>query len=183
MRIESAQVAQILGAKAIHKIANNDDGAVTMPKIPSKFILTGLIAAGRSSVALIAFDGKPARAYRVGARVDEGLVLQSVDKRSARLGSTVKATATLTLELPSKPGPVVVSAFIPAPRAMVPAAPIVVPSNTVGMSTQPLTELGAGQTVATDQMLNLPKAIRMRGLPGAPPVAADGAVPADPVRN
>lgn len=37
-------------------------------------------------IALIAVDGKPPRPYRIGAAVDEALVLLSVAPRSARLG-------------------------------------------------------------------------------------------------
>ena len=97
LRVDTAQVALLLGAKASNTVANNDSVALTLPKNPSKYVLTGLISAGRSSVALIAFDGKSARAYRVGAKVDDGLVLQSVDKRGAHLGPQSGAPATLTL--------------------------------------------------------------------------------------
>jgi general secretion pathway protein C len=51
-------------------------------------------------MALIAVDGKPARPFRVGATIDEGLVLQAVEGRRARLGPGVDAPSTLTLELP-----------------------------------------------------------------------------------
>ena len=198
LRVDSAQVAQLLGAKATNAVASNDGIAVTLPQMPSKYVLTGLISAGRASVALIAFDGKTARAYRVGARVDEGLVLQSVDKRGAHLGPTAKAPATLTLELPSKPGPVVVSNYTPA----APPAPIIVPpsiSNIMGGSLPPvqsglnaalaapapLTEQGTLQNAATDPSQGLPRANRMRGLTGAPPPApaADAGVPTEPARN
>lgn len=203
LRVDSAQVAQLLGAKATNAVASNDGIGVTLPKTPSKYVLTGLISAGRASVALIAFDGKSARAYRVGARVDEGLVLQSVDKRGANLGPTAKAPATLTLELPSKPGPVVVSNYTPATPPVAPAPPIIVPpsiSNIMGGALPaiqaglsaigapppaPLTEQGAVQSAATDPSQGLPRANRMRGLTGAPPPApaADGAAPTEPARN
>jgi general secretion pathway protein C len=213
VRVDTAQVAQLLGAKATNAVANNDGGALTLPKIPTKYVLTGLIAAGRASVALIAFDGKSARAYRVGAKVDEGLVLQSVDKKSANLGPTAKAPATLTLELPTKPGPVVVSAYTPASPPAQAAPPIIVPPsisnimggalptmqgglNAIGVAaaplnqapnqplSQPLTEQGTVQNAATDPSQGLPRANRLRGLPGAPPPpAADGAAPAEQARN
>jgi general secretion pathway protein C len=38
----------------------------------------------------------------VGAVVDEGLVLQSLDPRQARLGASVDGPATLTLDMPAK---------------------------------------------------------------------------------
>ena len=52
--------------------------------------------------ALIAVDGQPAKPFRVGAVVDEGLVLQSLHPRQARLGASVDGPATLTLDMPAK---------------------------------------------------------------------------------
>jgi general secretion pathway protein C len=42
--------------------------------------------AGREGLALIAVDGKPARAYRVGALIEGTHVLKSVSARGALLG-------------------------------------------------------------------------------------------------
>ena len=50
-------------------------------------------------LALIAVDGKPPRPYRVGARLDRNLVLQSVAPRSAAIGPAEGATA-VKLDLP-----------------------------------------------------------------------------------
>ena len=72
--------------------------------LASRFALIGVLA-GRSSgggAALIAVDGKPAKPFRVGTAVDEGLVLQSLDPRQARLGASVDGPATLTLDMPAK---------------------------------------------------------------------------------
>jgi general secretion pathway protein C len=49
-------------------------------------------------------DGKPARAYRVGADLDGGWVLQAVGQRSASLGPAGAAPA-VQLELPALPTP------------------------------------------------------------------------------
>lgn len=67
----------------------------------SRFALLGVVA-GRSQqgAALIAVDGRPARPYRVGSRVDEGLVLQSVQSRRAVLAASMDGPAVVTLELP-----------------------------------------------------------------------------------
>ncbi len=56
-----------------------------------RFRLLGVVApraaqAGAPGVALIATDGKPAKAYRVGAVVEGELVLQAVRSRGASLG-------------------------------------------------------------------------------------------------
>ena len=72
--------------------------------------MIGLIApksidAGREQgVALLAIDGKPPRAYRVGARVDQALVLQSVAGRTAAIGP-VRGAPAVQLELPVLPPP------------------------------------------------------------------------------
>ena len=52
--------------------------------------------------ALIAVDGKPAKPFRVGAAVDEGLVLQALGPRQAQLGRDADGPATLTLDMPLK---------------------------------------------------------------------------------
>jgi general secretion pathway protein C len=81
--------------------------------LASRFKLVGVIApkarANASAeptrgVALIALDGKPARAFRVGSRVDGELMLQSVAQRSAQIGAANGAVA-LRLELAPLPAP------------------------------------------------------------------------------
>src|SRR5687768_17617348 len=56
--------------------------AVAAPQAASRFKLLGIVApkvaSSTNGVALIAVDGKMAKAYPVGARVDNDLVLQSV---------------------------------------------------------------------------------------------------------
>ena len=67
----------------------------------SRFKLMGVVAEhSQGGYALISVDGKPAKPYRVGAQVDDGLVLQSVAPRSAALAARVDVPASLTLELP-----------------------------------------------------------------------------------
>ena len=55
-------------------------------------------------VALIAVDGKPAKAYAVGSRLDGELVLQAVSLRTASIG-TAQGAMAVTLELPPLPPP------------------------------------------------------------------------------
>lgn len=87
-------LARLLGGTA-------PQAAQTAPAA-SRFALVGVLAGqgGGSGAALIAVDGKPARPYRVGARVDEALVLQALDARTARLGPALEAPASVTLEMP-----------------------------------------------------------------------------------
>lgn len=76
--------------------------AAPTPAIASRFNLIGVVAEARSGsgAALIAVDGKPPRPYRVGALVDEGLVLQSVQGRRAVLATQPGGAPVVTLELP-----------------------------------------------------------------------------------
>ena len=63
--------------------------------------LVGVVASGsQMGTALISVDGKPARPYRVGATVEDGLVLQSVGPRRASLATSVNGPPSLTIELP-----------------------------------------------------------------------------------
>ena len=67
----------------------------------SRFKLIGVVAdRSQGGYALISVDGKPAKPYRVGVQVDDGLVLQSVAPRSAALAARVDAPASVTLDLP-----------------------------------------------------------------------------------
>ncbi len=67
----------------------------------SRMALVGVVADGKNGgSALISIDGKPARPYRVGSRVDESLLLQSVGPRRALLAADLQGPASLTLELP-----------------------------------------------------------------------------------
>ena len=74
---------------------------------------------GAYGLALIAVDGKPPRAFAVGAKLDTDLVLQSVGLRTASLGSPQGARSVL-LELPALPAPA--TGVLPPPGAA-PAAP------------------------------------------------------------
>lgn len=76
---------------------------VAAPEAASRFRLLGIVApknpSASSGVALIAVDGKMAKAFSVGARLDGDLVLKSVSLRSASIASG-EGAPTITLELP-----------------------------------------------------------------------------------
>jgi general secretion pathway protein C len=108
------------------------------PPPDSRFQLIGVVAAraalgqGRASVALIAVDGKPPRAYRVGNVIDGQTVLQGVQTRGATLGPRGGA-AVVSLQMPPLP---VAATGVPGGNAAAPGAgpggfsvpqPIVVP--------------------------------------------------------
>jgi general secretion pathway protein C len=118
------------------------------PELASRFKLIGVMApkpapgqpASDAGLALIAIDGKPARAFAPGARVDGEMVLQSVSLRTAAIGPA-QGAAALTLEVPRLPAPATgtlapvsnnagPTAPRPAPPPAVPAAqpaPVPVP--------------------------------------------------------
>lgn len=83
--------------------------AAPPPGAAERLRLLGVVAArsaraGAPGVALIAVDGKSPRALRVGAVVDEGLVVQAVLPRAVAIGPRGGPT-TLRLELPALPPP------------------------------------------------------------------------------
>ncbi|MEP6790703.1 MAG: type II secretion system protein N [Ramlibacter sp.] len=93
--VDPAAVARLLGA------APQLMAATPVASLNSRFSLVGVVAAhSRRGAALIAVDGKPARPFRVGSAVDEGLLLQSVEGRRAVLAASAGGPAVLTLELP-----------------------------------------------------------------------------------
>lgn len=95
---EPAAIAALLGA------APAASAQPVAPSLASRFNLTGVVAgASGAGAALISVDGKPPKPYRVGAAVEEGLLLQAVQGRRALLGPAPKGPAALTLELPAPP--------------------------------------------------------------------------------
>ena len=97
------------------------------PAADARFQLVGVVSprsaqAAREGLALIAVDGKPARAYRVGAVVDGANVLQSVSARGATLGPRDGAPViSLTL---APPAPAATGVLPPAAPRGSPALPV-----------------------------------------------------------
>jgi general secretion pathway protein C len=99
------------------------------PEQSSRFQLLGVVAPrvkGAPGIALIAVDGKPPRAYRLGAAVDGDMVLQDVQARGVSLGPPGGAAA-VRLELP--PLAAAATGALPPPSfgAAVPPPPAAVP--------------------------------------------------------
>ena len=92
---DPAVVARLLGSSPT--VA----AAAPVASLSSRFVLTGVVASrSHQGAALIAVDGRPAKPFRVGTAVDEGLLLQSVESRRAVLAASAQGPAVLTLELP-----------------------------------------------------------------------------------
>lgn len=95
---DAAAVARALGA-----VAPPAPAGETAPVAAPRYRLLGLVAQpGQRGAALIEVDGQP-RPYEVGATLGGGLVLQSVDRRSVRLGTALDGPTTLELSLPATP--------------------------------------------------------------------------------
>ena len=93
--VDVSAAARSLGAAPVQ--------AVAAPTFASRFQLQGVMAGGPDAgAALIAVDGKPAKPYRVGAVVADGMVLQSAQGRRISLGASIDGPQALVLELPAK---------------------------------------------------------------------------------
>jgi len=107
-------VARLLGA------VSASEAAPAAPEAASRFALSGVVADPfNQGAALISIDGKPPRPFRVGSRVGDGYVLQSVGVRSATLGASVSGPAAFTLQLPVR-APISVGS--PVPTGITPTA-------------------------------------------------------------
>lgn len=99
------------------------------PAPDARFQLLGVLSprspqAAREGVALIAVDGKPPRAYRIGAVVDGQNVLKSVNPRGATLGPRDGA-ALVALNL--APPPPAATGTLPPPQGA--GGPVMPPPN------------------------------------------------------
>ncbi|MCU0919850.1 MAG: hypothetical protein MUF16_05870 [Burkholderiaceae bacterium] len=127
----------------------------------ARFRLIGVVApraaaAHAEGLALIATEGRPPKAYRVGAAVDGELVLLGVHSRGASLGPRGQA-AQVALELPALPPPT--TGTLPGSAFAVPTAraPAAMPAQRPQQPQQP----------------QQPQALPMAPVPG--PIDADDA--------
>lgn len=95
LQVDASALAKALGAVAMPA------AAPAAAPVSSRYALLGVLA-GRDSgagSAVIAVGGQPAKSFRVGDTVEDGVVLQSLAAREARLGSSMQGPATTVLEL------------------------------------------------------------------------------------
>jgi general secretion pathway protein C len=123
---------RVLGAAPVESAASRPVAAA--PELSARFKLLGVMApkageragsTAKQGLALIAMDGKPARAYAVGARLDGDLVLKSVSLRTATIGSTQGAAAAV-LEVPALLAPA--TGTLPAAPSMATPSPLPPPA-------------------------------------------------------
>lgn len=99
---DAASVARVLG---VVQAAPADTTASAPPPLASRFQLLGAVSTGGAhGAALIAIDGQPPKPYRVGAELEGGVVLQSVQRRSVRLVPAGGGQQGFELSLPTPPG-------------------------------------------------------------------------------
>jgi general secretion pathway protein C len=143
--VARGDLLRLLGTPAEPVVVEPEPVPVARPD--ARFALLGVVSpqADRSQaggVALIAIDGQPARAYRVGGPVEGDTVLLSVHPRGARLGPR-GGEPTIALDLPPPTaaatgvpagfggpgGAPVPTRFVPPPRPPGSAAPMVMPQS------------------------------------------------------
>lgn len=142
--VGAGDLTRLLGAPPLAAMV-----AAAAPEASSRFRLLGIMApkhvragAAQSGLALIAVDGKPARAYSVGSHLDSDLVLQSVSLRTASIGPA-QGAQTVMLEIPRLPAaatgtlppvgspvpPASLSGAAPIQPTLLPQPPIIVPAT------------------------------------------------------
>ena len=95
---DPAALARVLGGGLV---APAEQTAPLAAATVNRLTLIGVVSTRRQAgTALISIDGKPARPYRVGAKVEDGLVLYSVGPRRASLAASANGPASVTIELP-----------------------------------------------------------------------------------
>lgn len=106
--VDSAALARALGgglpSAGTSTIAAMAPESVPNSIIASRFVITGIVLGkpASQSLALIGVDAKPARPFRLGAQVADGIVIQSMRTRDVVLSTTKGAASAskITLELP-----------------------------------------------------------------------------------
>jgi general secretion pathway protein C len=127
--VPRGDLTRLLGVDAPAPVA----AAPTEAPPDARFQLIGVLSpksrqAAAEGVALIAVDGKPAKAYRVGAVVEGQTVLQAVGARGAQLGPRGGATlVALNLTAPAAAATGVLAGVGGAANAPAQAAPQAAP--------------------------------------------------------
>ncbi|MDE2613202.1 MAG: hypothetical protein KGL78_07150 [Burkholderiales bacterium] len=147
--------SRVLGAEPLPAAA-----AETVAMADARFQLIGVVAPRTArpvheGVALIAVDGKPPRAFRVGAAVDGATVLKSVRARGADLGPR-DGVVTIALDIPppapaatgTLPSAAAPAGMPPRPGGAATVAPQMTPPPTPPM-TPPMTMAAPGALPST----------------------------------
>lgn len=166
-------ITRVLGPDPVVAV---EEAAAPSPAA-ARFQLIGVLApksadAVRSGVALIAVDGKTAKAFRVGAAVDGDTIVQRVRARGADLGPA-GAKPTVQLEL----APVAAAATGTLPAAGPGGAAVPPPGVPVGVPPGVRPGLPVAPPLAAQRVPVAPPAPVPPGVVRPAPVAAPLAVP------
>ncbi len=158
--VDALALARGLGGGAAPALAS----PASAPAAPSalqasRFVLTGVVVqkAGAGGVALIAVDGKPARPYRVGAQLIDGVMLQSVSARRAVLSAGRDSSDNLALDLPQLTTALAGNAMPSRPQIAAPTSSAVAPNPvaaTASPPANPMAALGAAAQRLSRQQAN-----------------------------
>ncbi len=118
-QLPRGDITRVLGADAPPPVDPAAGESLAGAPADARFQLVGVLAprgneTARNGVALIAVDGKPPRAYRVGAVVDGENVVQAIRARGADLGPS-GGNVAVALNIPP-PAPAA-TGTLPDPRA------------------------------------------------------------------
>jgi general secretion pathway protein C len=159
---DSSALARGLGGGLAPLVASAEPQAPVVSTIDAaRFVLTGIVTgpSSRQNLALIAMDGKPARPYRVGAQLTDGVVLASVNRYEVTLAPSRGAPAGATLQLAklfasagaaAQPGyyPPPQLPNIPPPMQPLLAAPVAEPPPPQASEAQPSPSAPTGRGLA-----------------------------------
>lgn len=127
-------------------------GGAQVAAVASSYQLTGVVAAGRESVAIIVADGNPPKAVRIGREVVPGVVVQEVHPRYVMLSDSGVAKrvdlAQVASSSPDIQSPVPVSQPVQAAPAPQPAQPVTPPPQPAAAAPQAAVEVPGTTTNA-----------------------------------
>lgn len=167
--VDSTAVARAFGHATVEAITTADTYAAP---VSLRYTLLGVVADRRNQgAALIAIGEEPPKPYAVGATLEGGLVLQSVDRRVARLGPGREGPTTVELTVPEEGDPTA-SARSAADAYTPPPMPVYTPPATPVYTPPP--QQPSPQGASPDLVPSMPT---LRGGDGTTVLPADGGPP------
>lgn len=139
-------------------------GGAQVAAVASNFQLTGVVAAGSESVAIIVADGNPAKAVRLGREVAPGVILREVHPRHVMLSDSgvakridlakdVKPAAEMTPPAVTAPPPAVTAPPPQQAAAVQPSGTPATPMQQIGAPPPPAAVTDTPATASPPQTL------------------------------
>jgi general secretion pathway protein C len=146
---DSTALARGLGGGVVAPTGADNPAPAVSSINASRFTLSGVVVSPArqtsASVALIAVDGKPAKPYRVGTVLVDGVMLHSVAAGKAMLATSADAPVAVTLELPRLTSAVAGTAI--AVRPVIPPQAVQAPTGAPVISAVPNATPAVGVTM------------------------------------